>query len=52
MTFTLVNLYGERFYAKLIIYYYLYSRENPGNLSRPARPMAVVLGVYGGGPAR
>ena len=45
--FSLVNLRGRDFILNLL-YTNNVTRENPGNLSRQARPKTVVLGVYGG----
>ncbi len=45
--FSLVNLRGRDFILNWL-YTINATRENPGNLSRRARPKTAVLGVYGG----
>ena len=45
--FSLVNLRGRDFILNWL-YTTNVTRENPGNLSRQARPKTAVLGVYGG----
>ena len=45
--FSLVNLRGRDFILNWL-YTINVTRENPGNLSRQARPKNAVLGVYGG----